>query len=454
MAVVPALKKKWLFCVIAMSAALRYTTYDSYSVVTQRDDDVTPLSVKITPPPISPHAVGANTSTTNRFSHRVRPVHDRDTSNPPFYHNETTANPKNMSDANMCEVVRLIRNSRQTQQITCNNQRQDTQVTLLGNLRKEVIGDDIRVVFTPSVTPYNVTILLVLVGPVYAKSVVTKPSFARLIAWAALGNYGLVVDTRSFCVLKQDSDLSQLAIGPYEALCDDASVHSRWYANHGWKWAWTKPWTIMRLALDYQHTYGEERARKDEPVPPHYMYYVDGEAVPKGDDLEGTSLFPMFEHRRRIAESHSQSPLSYPWIFQTSTNGITDHGAKTWHSDQFILGIASPVIHRFLARWINHSDCEAWVEQGAYFIEALRTLEETAPHVHYAEEDRGQPCGRRYSPAARRGTQQWLNRSVCAGTTRARQCTWSTPTPMACAATSFDACFSDGTSSFAYLKSR
>jgi len=120
-------------------------------------------------------------------------------------------------------------------------------------------------------------------------------------------------------------------------------------------------------------------------------------------------------------------------------------GAGISHSDQFMLDVTSPVVHRLLTRWINHSDCEAWVEQGSYYIEALRTLEETASTIEYAAEDNNLPCGRRYSAEAKVDTHEWLNRSICLEQNKTRQCTWSTPTSMACMATDFDGCVRDGT---------
>ena len=110
-----------------------------------------------------------------------------------------------------------------------------------------------------------------------------------------------------------------------------------------------------------------------------------------------------------------------------------------------MMDVTSPVVHRLLKRWINHSDCEAWVEQGSYYIEILRTLEETAFTVEYASEDNNLPCGRRYSSEAKASTFEWLNRSICLEKNKPRQCTWSTPTSMACAAFDFDGCFRDGT---------
>ena len=64
----------------------------------------------------------------------------------------------------------------------------------------------------------------------------------------------------------------------------------------------------LRFALDYQQKYknGSIGARQGV-IPPHYIYYVDGEAIQRGDHLNGTSLSPMFEHRQRVAENHHES---------------------------------------------------------------------------------------------------------------------------------------------------
>ena len=83
--------------------------------------------------------------------------------------------------------------------------------------------------------------------------------------------HGLLVETRSFCTLKRDEDLAHLSIGPYVNLCNETSIHSKWYANHGWRWAWTKPMAVLRFALDYA-----KQHKHEADLPPHYVYYIDG----------------------------------------------------------------------------------------------------------------------------------------------------------------------------------
>lgn len=223
---------------------------------------------------------------------------------------------------------------------------------------------------------HTFTVVQLAVGPEYVRSILANEyTVATIIRYCIRNRHGYVLHTKSLCQLQRVMKIDPAEIGPYFDICDPNSLRSRWYGKQGWKWAWTKPWTLL-------YTMGMLSASKWRKThSAHYMYYIDMEAVifQSKPDANQPSLKRLLAMNKQAAETYGFNPKQFEMHMPSGDHESPPHLGNTMSSDdQMMFDMSSVGARDFLRNWIRHSDCEAWADQGAYFIEILRWTEREA----------------------------------------------------------------------------
>lgn len=287
----------------------------------------------------------------------------------------------------------------------------------------------------------RVVIVTVGVGPSYLAR--EKERLILQSCYALVNNMTHIIETRDLFTLANHLEHAKLAnaSNPSNLLGRYAERLHEWYGNHGWKWAWTKPLALLALILD------------PPPPPPgakvspdgvwfDWMLYLDTDVATQSL----APLWPIFSQLDAAAERTKTDRREYHLVITTGTpEGNRRTGGPT--RNDVLLVRNSPESAAFLRAWAGHSDCECWVDQGAFYIELLRFAARArlaSGKINPGQAKRGgSSCDGRFSPAEKKKAMSFLTDHKCFEGNTARKCTWTKPGPMLCSC-AFGDCFSAG----------
>jgi len=263
----------------------------------------------------------------------------------------------------------------------------------------------------PFHTP-RVVLFSVAVGESYRRGV--DATLRRQACYAHRHNMARAIDTRNMYEIYDALHLKEEDVGKYYG-------NMSWYQDHGWRWAWGKAFSLLSLL---------ETGKGFD-----WVVYLDPD-VEIG--LPEIGMKELFEHAKGIAESSG-----YDWdLYHMIIMHTGPIGGPT-NNDIIILRRSKEAI-RFLRMWIRHSDCECWVDQGAYYLEVLRWVssylyehqEILQGRVNASSIDEAKhTCDERYSPENKEKAMRFLKGMNCFDPkqrAKSRRCTWTTPGPMMC----------------------
>lgn len=158
------------------------------------------------------------------------------------------------------------------------------------------------------------------------------------------------------------------------------SAESSWYLGHGWRWAWSKPWAMLRLAHRiHQETQQRSGGTEGPSGHPHWIYFVDAEAFPHPDPHRSVEAVLEWGAATIARAGHGIDVDEFVWYAPAGTSSLrpveggVNETVKLWgegvvqsNNDQALFNANSANTHDFLRRWIGHDDCEGgWTKKSA-----------------------------------------------------------------------------------------
>eukprot|EP00467_Chlorarachnion_reptans_P009102 CAMPEP_0114509834 /NCGR_PEP_ID=MMETSP0109-20121206/13437_1 /TAXON_ID=29199 /ORGANISM="Chlorarachnion reptans, Strain CCCM449" /LENGTH=475 /DNA_ID=CAMNT_0001689045 /DNA_START=282 /DNA_END=1709 /DNA_ORIENTATION=- len=229
------------------------------------------------------------------------------------------------------------------------------------------------------------------------------------------------IDTRKMHVIYDALQLSENDVGPYYG-------NNEWYMNHGWRWAWTKAFSLLSL-LETGEGFD-------------WVVYMDPDCEVLNPEFDFKSLL---KHAKHLAEQSGYSWDAYHAILSQTSPGRKDISSRVGgptNNDIIILRRSKEAI-RFLRKWVSHRDCECWVDQGAFYIETIRWIRDYLHRHNISIKGRtveeiaegGKACDERFSEESKKKAIEFLKSQTCFDEhvrRMKRRCTWTTPGPMTC----------------------
>lgn len=260
--------------------------------------------------------------------------------------------------------------------------------------------------------------------------------------YALVNNMTRIIESRDlFSLEKSLNETEGPLLGKY------ASNLHEWYDGHGWKWAWTKPIGMLAMLLDPPPPPPDVTV-KDDGSWFDWILYMDPDVA-----IESfASLVPIFEQLDAAAARTGRPETDYHIIYSSGKPGGERNVGGPTNNDIFLVR-NTPEAVDFLRAWTKHSDCECWVDQGAFYIELMRyqarkMLEAGLVEAANATQGGG-GCDHKFSAPEKEKARKFLEAKGCFKSRQLRMCTWTKPGPMMCSC-SFVNCFIEGWQTLGY----